>query len=82
MYRVTKYPHGTFSWVDNTSTDQEAAKAFYLDLFGWDKQEFPIGENMTHHLPASGTERRRLERHEVRAVAEEYTVAMELLRNS
>ncbi|MCY4020851.1 MAG: VOC family protein [Chloroflexi bacterium] len=48
MYKVTKYPHGTFSWADNSSRDPEAAKAFYMDLFGWSKNEIPIGENMTY----------------------------------
>ncbi len=48
MYRVRKYPHGTFSWADNSSTDPEAAKTFYVDLFGWGKSEIPIGENMTY----------------------------------
>ena len=48
MYTVTKYPHGTFSWADNSSSDPEAVKTFYMDLFGWSKVEVPIGENMTY----------------------------------
>ena len=48
MFRVSKYPHGTFSWADNSSSDPEAAKAFYTDLFGWSKTEVPIGEGMTY----------------------------------
>ncbi len=50
MYKVSKYPHGTFSWADNTSTNPEKAKAFYMDLFGWGKIEIPIGENMTYTM--------------------------------
>lgn len=50
MYNVTKYPPGTFSWADNTSTNAEAAKAFYTDLFGWGKIEEPIGEGMTYTM--------------------------------
>ena len=50
MYKVSKYPHGTFSWADNTSTDPDAAKAFYLDLFGWGKNEIPISEDMTYTM--------------------------------
>ena len=42
MYRVTKYPQGAFSWADNSSTDPEAAKAFYQALLGWDKDEIPM----------------------------------------
>ena len=48
MYKVTKYPHGTFSWVDNSSSDPEAAIAFYTELFGWSKNEVPIGDGMTY----------------------------------
>ena len=50
MYNVTKYPHGTFSWADNSSTDPEAAITFYTALFGWEKQEFPIGAGMTYTI--------------------------------
>ena len=50
MYSVSKYPHGTFSWADNTSTDAEAAKAFYMDLLGWDKVEVPMDENNTYTM--------------------------------
>ena len=46
--RVSKYPHGTFSWADNSSSGPEAAKTFYTDLFGWSKAEVPIGEGMTY----------------------------------
>ena len=48
MYIVTKYPHGTFSWADNSSSDPEKAKTFYTELFGWSMNEVPIGENMTY----------------------------------
>ena len=50
MYKVTKYPHGTFSWADNSSTDAETAKAFYMELFGWGKNEIPISEDMTYTM--------------------------------
>ena len=50
MYKVTKYPHGTFSWADNSSTDPEAAIAFYMDLFGWSKYEIPIDQNHTYTM--------------------------------
>jgi predicted enzyme related to lactoylglutathione lyase len=36
MSKVTKYPPGTFCWVDLTTKDMEAAKKFYTGLFGWD----------------------------------------------
>jgi predicted enzyme related to lactoylglutathione lyase len=44
MQEVTKYPHGTFSWVELSTTDQEAAKAFYTELFGWGAVDLPMGE--------------------------------------
>ena len=50
MYKVTKYPHGTFSWADNASTDAEAVKVFYMTLFGWGKQEVPMGGGMTYTM--------------------------------
>ncbi len=50
MYTVTKFPHGTFSWVDCVSTDAEKAKAFYMDLFGWGKIEVPMGDDATYTM--------------------------------
>ena len=50
MYTVTKYPHGTFSWAENESTDPETAKAFYMELLSWGKYEVPIDENNTYTM--------------------------------
>ncbi len=50
MYTVTKYPHGTFSWADTSSTDPEAAKQFYMNLFGWGKIDIPVGPGMTYTM--------------------------------
>lgn len=50
MYKVTKYPPGTFSWADNASTNADAAKAFYLGLFGWSKIEVPMGDDATYTM--------------------------------
>ena len=50
MYKVTKYPHGTFSWADNTSTNAEAAKSFYMNLFGWGNIDEPIGGDMFYTM--------------------------------
>ena len=50
MYTVTKYPHGTFSWADTSSTNPEAAKQFYVELFGWGNFDIPIGEGMTYTM--------------------------------
>lgn len=50
MYKVTKYPHGTFSWADVGTHDTEKGKAFYMELFGWDKEELPMGDGMTYTM--------------------------------
>ena len=44
MFKVTEYPHGTFSWADCSSTDVEKSKAFFTGLMGWGMQDFPMGE--------------------------------------
>lgn len=43
MAETDKHKPGAFSWVELTTTDQNAAKAFYTSLFGWTLQEFPMG---------------------------------------
>ena len=35
-------PRDTFGWVDLASTDQEAAKKFYSELFEWEAQDGPL----------------------------------------
>ncbi len=42
MQVVKQYPDGLFCWVDLSTTDQEAAKAFYGGLFGWKFDDRPI----------------------------------------
>ena len=41
MHVVTEYPDGIFSWIDLSSTDIDAAKAFYSGLFGWEAVDVP-----------------------------------------
>jgi predicted enzyme related to lactoylglutathione lyase len=50
MGERTAYEPGTFCWIDLTTTDQEAAKGFYGDLFGWEAEDMPAGENMTYSM--------------------------------
>ncbi len=50
MTDMTQYTPGTFSWTDLTTTDQEAAKAFYGELFGWEAQDMPAGEGMVYTM--------------------------------
>jgi hypothetical protein len=43
MYKVTKYPQGTFSWADCSSTDVNKAKDFYTKLMDWETEDLPMG---------------------------------------
>jgi uncharacterized protein len=42
------YPAGTFCWVDLVTTDADAAKRFYGELFGWQAPDG--GERYTHWM--------------------------------
>lgn len=50
MGERTKYTPGTFSWADLTTTDQEAAKSFYGELFGWQTEDMPAGEGVVYTM--------------------------------
>jgi uncharacterized protein len=50
MGERTTYTPGTFSWVDLTTPDQEAAKAFYGELLGWSFQDQPVGEGVYYSM--------------------------------
>jgi uncharacterized protein len=50
MGQRTKYTPGTFSWTDLTTTDQDGAKAFYTELFGWDVEDNPMGDGMVYSM--------------------------------
>jgi hypothetical protein len=43
MAEVDKHKPGAFSWIELSSTDQNAAKNFYTSLFGWEFRDFPMG---------------------------------------
>jgi uncharacterized protein len=47
MGERTSYEPGIFSWTDLATTDTEAAKRFYTELFGWQTEDNP--------LPGGGT---------------------------
>jgi uncharacterized protein len=42
MGERTSHTPGTFSWADLSTTDTDAAKAFYTGLFGWDYDDQPM----------------------------------------
>jgi uncharacterized protein len=50
MAERTSYTPGTFSWTDLATTDQDAAKQFYTQLFGWVADDQPVGDGMTYSM--------------------------------
>ena len=50
MGERTEYTPGTFCWTDLTTTDQEAAKAFYGELFGWEPDDRPVDEDTYYSM--------------------------------
>ncbi len=48
LQEVTQHPHGTFGWAELYTTDYEAAKRFYADLFGWTYQEHPPQDGLRY----------------------------------
>ena len=50
MGERSEYPPGTFCWADLTTTDQEAAKGFYGELFGWEADDRPIGDGFCYSM--------------------------------
>ena len=43
--KIESYAQGMTCWTDLGSTDQEASKAFYSELFDWTYQDFPMDES-------------------------------------
>jgi predicted enzyme related to lactoylglutathione lyase len=54
MAERTSHKAGTISWADLATTDQDAAKAFYGGLFGWEYDEQPVGEGQTYSMAKLG----------------------------
>jgi predicted enzyme related to lactoylglutathione lyase len=54
MGERTQYTPGTFSWADLSTTDQDAAKAFYGGLFGWEITDMPVDENTVYSMASIG----------------------------
>lgn len=44
MGEVSRYPEGTFCWVDLGTADVDGAKAFYGALFGWEFESLGVGD--------------------------------------
>jgi predicted enzyme related to lactoylglutathione lyase len=54
MGERTQYAPGTFSWTDLTTTDPDAARAFYGALFGWEADDTPMGEGAVYSMMKVG----------------------------
>lgn len=54
MSAVTSYDPGTPSFIDLATTDLEAAKAFYTELFGWDALDMPMPDGGVYTMLSKG----------------------------
>jgi hypothetical protein len=50
MPERNEYAPGTPNWVDLQTTDQQAAKQFYGELFGWTFEDMPMGDGNVYTM--------------------------------
>jgi predicted enzyme related to lactoylglutathione lyase len=50
MQETPEIKPGNFCWVELGTSDSEAAKNFYTQLFGWDVQDNPMGPDMMYTM--------------------------------
>jgi predicted enzyme related to lactoylglutathione lyase len=50
MQEIPEYKPGTFCWVELGTTDGEAAKKFYTELFGWGFDDIPLGPDKVYTM--------------------------------
>ncbi len=50
MAERTSYPPGTFSWAELATSDADAAKTFYGDIFGWSFEDNPVGDGLLYTM--------------------------------
>ncbi|MHB8532470.1 MAG: VOC family protein [Solirubrobacteraceae bacterium] len=50
MGERSSYQPGTFCWVELATSDVEAAKRFYAELFGWQADDLPVGEDSVYSM--------------------------------
>jgi predicted enzyme related to lactoylglutathione lyase len=50
MGERSEYKPGTFCWSELATSDQDAAKAFYGALFGWDADDSPLGDGAYYSM--------------------------------
>jgi uncharacterized protein len=54
MPERTSHKPGTISWADLATSDQDAAKAFYAGLFGWEYDDQPAGDGIVYSMAKLG----------------------------
>ena len=54
MPKIGSYKQGTPSWIDLSTSDQEAAKGFYANLFGWDYEDNAVGNGQFYSMAKVG----------------------------
>lgn len=54
MPEITEHNPGAFCWVDLATTDQESAKKFYGEIFGWTSNEYPMEGGLTYSMMQLG----------------------------
>src|SRR5262245_31237819 len=47
---VSKHTPGTFCWIELGAADQEVAKTFYSELFGWGVNDVPMGPDAFYSI--------------------------------
>jgi predicted enzyme related to lactoylglutathione lyase len=50
MQETPEYAPGTFCWVELSTSDSDAAKKFYSELFGWTFQDLPMGPGSVYTM--------------------------------
>ena len=50
MQETADYAPGTFCWAELATTDSDAAKKFYTELFGWTFEDSPVGPDMVYTM--------------------------------
>jgi predicted enzyme related to lactoylglutathione lyase len=50
MGERSSYEPGTFCWAELATPDQEAAKAFYGELLGWQADDRPVGDGVFYSM--------------------------------
>lgn len=54
--KIESYKPGDFCWAELASTNAEAAKNFYCDMFGWNYQDFPMPQGVYTIFTRDGEE--------------------------